>query len=79
MQIYVPRGFAHGYITLAPNTVVQYKVDEFYSPEHERSILWNDPDIGIEWPLQDPILSERDLNGPGLDNAEINFSWDASD
>lgn len=75
MQIFVPKGFAHGYITLAPNTEVQYKVDEFYSLEHERSIAWDDPDIGIAWPLQNPILAEKDLNAPGLKNAEINFSY----
>lgn len=75
MQLFVPKGFAHGYITLAPNTEVQYKVDEFYSPEHERSIVWNDPDIGIDWPLQNPILAEKDLNAPCLKDAEINFSY----
>ncbi len=79
LQIYVPKGFAHGYITLAPDTVVQYKVDNLYSPEHERSIIWNDPDIGIEWPLEDPIRAEKDLKAPGVKEAEINFTYDDLD
>jgi dTDP-4-dehydrorhamnose 3,5-epimerase len=79
MQICVPKGFAHGYITLTPDTVVQYKVDEFYSPDHERSIIWNDPDIGIDWPLENPILAEKDSNAPLLNKAEINFTYDDLD
>ena len=75
LQIFVPKGFAHGYISLTSNTEVLYKVDEFYSPDYERSILWNDPDIGIDWPLKNPILAEKDLNAPRFRNAEINFSY----
>ncbi|WP_339060914.1 dTDP-4-dehydrorhamnose 3,5-epimerase [Tepidibacillus marianensis] len=72
-QLLVPKGFAHGFCTLVPNTQVQYKVDEYYSKEHDRGILWNDPEIGIDWPITTPILSDKDQNHPLLKDAEINF------
>lgn len=72
-QLLVPQGFAHGFCTTAPNTEVLYKVDEFYSPEHDRGILWNDPALGIDWPTDNPILSDKDQKHPLLKDAEINF------
>jgi dTDP-4-dehydrorhamnose 3,5-epimerase len=72
-QLLVPRGFAHGFCTIVPNTQVLYKVDEYYSPEHDRGILWNDPAIGIDWPTSRPILSDKDQKHPLLKDAEINF------
>jgi len=62
----VPKGFAHGFYTLEPNTQVAYKVDEYYSLEHDRGIRWNDPDIGISWPSDSPILSKKDEVNPNL-------------
>lgn len=61
-QLYVPEGFAHGYLTLTPDCHVQYKVSSYYAPDHEGGIAWDDPDIGIDWPLQDltVILSDKD-------------------
>ncbi|WP_448588130.1 dTDP-4-dehydrorhamnose 3,5-epimerase [Thermocrinis sp.] len=76
-QIVVPKGFGHAILTLVPNTEILYKVDEYYSPEHDMSIRWDDPDIGIKWPINNPILSEKDKNAPYLREVEdkINFYY----
>lgn len=73
-QLLVPKGFAHGFCTLVPGTQVLYKVDEYYSPEQDRGILWNDPALGIDWPVTDPVLSDKDARHPFLKNADINFN-----
>ena len=60
-QIYIPRGFAHGFLVLSETAEFLYKCDDFYHPEDEQGIAWDDPDIGIEWNIQNPILSKKDL------------------
>jgi dTDP-4-dehydrorhamnose 3,5-epimerase len=63
-QFFIPVGFAHGYCSLTDTTLVQYKVSALYDPKAERSIRWNDPDLKIDWPISDPILSPRDAMSP---------------
>lgn len=58
--VYIPKGFAHGFCTLTENATVAYKVDAAFAPEHEGGLRWNDADLGIVWPTDDPYLSERD-------------------
>lgn len=74
-QILVPVGFAHGFVTLEPNTEVVYKVTNYYSPTHERGIRWDDPDIGIAWGVheREAILSQRDTQHPMLKDVKDLF------
>jgi len=74
-QLYVPAGFAHGFVTLEPNCQVLYKVTNYYSPQHERAIRWNDPDLGIEWGISEAeaILSPRDRAHPMLKDVKDLF------
>ena len=74
-MLYIPKGFGHAFLTLTDDVEVQYKVDQYYSKEHDRSIRWNDPEIGIDWPVKDPILSEKDRNAPFLKNSDCNFVY----
>ncbi|HJO93091.1 MAG TPA: dTDP-4-dehydrorhamnose 3,5-epimerase [Victivallales bacterium] len=65
-QVFIPRGFAHGFCVLSDYAEFLYKCDEYYSPKDERGFLWDDPEININWPISDPILSKRDLSHPSF-------------
>lgn len=73
--LYVPEGFAHGFCVLSDKADVLYKVNSEYSPEHERGILWNDPDLSIKWPTDKPVMIKKDLELPSLKNADNNFAY----
>ena len=71
-QLWIPPGFAHGFLVLSESADFLYKTTDYYAPEHERCIIWNDPDIGIRWPLQgEPILAAKDKAGKRLADAEL--------
>lgn len=72
-MLLVPKGFAHGFCTVRPDTEVMYKVDEFYMPALDAGILWNDPEIGIRWPVESPVLSEKDRKLPRMAEIETPF------
>lgn len=72
-QLLIPKGFAHGFVTLEDNTEVQYKVDEYYSKEHDRSIKYNDPIFNIDWVVDNVILSDKDKNAPFYRDSDISF------
>lgn len=59
-QLFIPEGFAHGFCVVSERAVFQYKCSDFYSPASERGIIWNDPDLGIRWPVETPVLSAKD-------------------
>lgn len=65
-MLYIPRGFAHGFLVLSDVAEILYKVDNIYAPEYEGGLIWNDKDVSIEWPVDDPILSEKDKKWPTL-------------
>ena len=77
-QILVPKGFAHGFVTLEPNTEVIYKVSEFYDRDHDRAINYADSDIGVEWPVAgDLLLSAKDQAAPALRDVDTGFIYEA--
>ena len=65
-QLYVPEGFAHGFLVTGETALFHYKCTDFYAPEADWSIRWDDPEIEIEWPIQDPVLSDKDASAPSL-------------
>jgi dTDP-4-dehydrorhamnose 3,5-epimerase len=77
-QIFVPRGFAHGYCTIEDNTEVAYKVDDYYAPECEQGLTWDDPALGIGWPVSpaDAVLSDKDRKLPGFADFASPFRYD---
>lgn len=76
-QLFVPRGFAHGFVTLTDDVEVQYKADNYYAPDCDGNIRYDDPDIGVNWGAGEFILSEKDQNAPLLkERTELNFEYD---
>ena len=73
LQMYIPQGFAHGFLVLEDNTQFNYKCSDFYSKEHERSLRWNDPDLGINWGTKDAQLSPKDADAPLFSEFISNF------
>lgn len=75
-QLFIPKGFAHGFITLLPDSEIVYKCSDYYAPETEGSLRWDDPEIGIDWPLSgEPILSAKDAAAPLLADLDSPFFW----
>lgn len=72
-QLYIPKGFGHCALSLADDTEGQYKVDDLYYPECDRAIAWNDPEIGVDWGMEEFIVSEKDRNAPFLRDSDVNF------
>jgi dTDP-4-dehydrorhamnose 3,5-epimerase len=72
-MLFIPKGFAHGFLTLEDDSEIQYKVDNFYSKEHDRSIRFDDPEIGIDWGVSEPLLSDKDAAAPLLSESDCNF------
>ena len=74
-MLYIPQGFGHGFVTLTDNVEFCYKVDNLYSKEHDRGIRFNDPAIGVEWGVADPVLSQKDTTSPMLADSDCNFVY----
>lgn len=72
-QLLIPRGFGHGFVTLTDHVEFLYKADNYYAPEADGGIRWNDPELGVEWGMTNPILSEKDKKNPFLEDAGILF------
>jgi len=69
-QLWIPEGFAHGFCVLSEEAEFLYKTNNFYSKEQERGIVWNDTDLAIQWPIENPLLSDKDMNGMNFANAD---------
>ncbi len=72
-MVYIPKGFGHAFLTLENNSIVNYMISGKYSPENSKSIRWNDPEIKINWQVNEPFLSEKDKNAPLLAESDINY------
>ena len=76
-QLFIPLGYGHGFLTLEPDSEIAYKVDNYYNPQADGGVIWNDPEIGIEWPLDgiEPLLSAKDVALPTLARISIDFPY----
>ncbi|MEA2054926.1 MAG: dTDP-4-dehydrorhamnose 3,5-epimerase [Candidatus Thermoplasmatota archaeon] len=66
LMLFIPKGFAHGFLVLSNEAEIIYKVDNVYAPDYESGLIWNDPDVNIQWPIDNPVLSKKDKKLPGL-------------
>jgi len=73
--LWIPPGFAHGFAALSEVADLMYRTSAYYSPQHDRAVVWNDPDIGIAWPIEDPVLSKKDAAAPCLRDCDANFVY----
>ena len=71
----MPRGFLHGFVTLTDDVEFLYKVDNLYNAAADRNIIWNDAELGVDWGIENPILSEKDKNAPTLKDSDIDFKY----
>ncbi len=74
-QLFIPRGFLHGFVTLSEEVEVLYKTDNYYEPSADRSVAYNDPEIGVEWGAIEPILSAKDSSAPKLAESDVKFKY----
>ncbi|MDF2484916.1 MAG: dTDP-4-dehydrorhamnose 3,5-epimerase [Herbinix sp.] len=74
-QLLIPKGFLHGFLTLTDDVEFLYKADNFYDKEEDRTIIWNDPELGVVWGIDDPIVSEKDSEAPGYLESDLNFIY----
>lgn len=74
-MLYIPKGCLHGFVTLTDDVELSYKVDDLYSPADDRSIRFDDPAIGVDWGVTDPVLSEKDKNAPLLADSDVEFNY----
>lgn len=74
-SFFIPKGCLHGFVTLTDDVEVMYKVDEFYCPGDDRSIKFDDPEIGVDWGIETPILSKKDLSAPLLKDSDVSFDF----
>ena len=72
-QLWIPEGFGHAFLTKEDNTIFSYKCSNYYSPEHEKTLLWNDPQLNIDWGTENPILSQKDNEGKLLNEMQTYF------
>ena len=73
-QLYIPNGYGHAYLIREPGTVVMYKFDDYYDRQFVRAIRWNDPELGLAWGIENPILSANDSKAPFLRESDVNLS-----